>query len=208
MSPLAELLVFAGVMVLGQFSPGPDMLLLTRTALHAGSAAGLRMALGIACGLAVHATLAVAGMAWVFERFPAFRRMLALAAALYLLRLAWGMAKGCLTGGPSSVLLEEQTGQGDRSAFLRGLWCNLLNPKVALFLAAVCAPFLSGARPGWWPVAIWCLIVGLGISLWSLWVIVLQWPPLRSRYVAHTRWVDGVFALVLAGLAVRLCVGP
>ncbi len=56
MSPPLELLAFAGVMALGQFSPGPDMILLTRTALRSGARAGVEMALGIACGLAVHAT--------------------------------------------------------------------------------------------------------------------------------------------------------
>ena len=33
MNPALELALFAGVMALGQFSPGPDMILLTRTAL-------------------------------------------------------------------------------------------------------------------------------------------------------------------------------
>jgi threonine/homoserine/homoserine lactone efflux protein len=37
MTAAAELLMFAGVMVLGQFSPGPDMLLLTRTELRKGA---------------------------------------------------------------------------------------------------------------------------------------------------------------------------
>ena len=63
MTNTGELLVFAGLIVLGQFSPGPDMVLLTRTALREGAGAGVRMALGISCGLAVHATIAVAGVA-------------------------------------------------------------------------------------------------------------------------------------------------
>lgn len=85
--------------------------------------------------------------------------------------------------------------------------CNLFNPKVALFLAAVCAPFLAGSHPAWWPYAIWGVIVGLGIVLWSLWVIVLQWSPLRNAYEAAAAWIDGAFGLILLGLAVRLMIG-
>ena len=69
-SGLAELLAFSGVMALGQFSPGPDMVLLTRTSLKSGVRAGVEMALGIACGLTVHATLAVAGLALAFDWRP------------------------------------------------------------------------------------------------------------------------------------------
>jgi threonine/homoserine/homoserine lactone efflux protein len=58
MSESTALWTFAGVMALGQFSLGPDMILLTRTALKSGARTGVKMACGIACGLSVHATLA------------------------------------------------------------------------------------------------------------------------------------------------------
>ncbi len=45
MSAAVDLLAFARVMALGQFSPGPDMILLTRTALKSGAWAGVEMAL-------------------------------------------------------------------------------------------------------------------------------------------------------------------
>jgi threonine/homoserine/homoserine lactone efflux protein len=91
--------------------------------------------------------------------------------------------------------------------FVRGLLCNLFNPKVALFLAAVCAPFLAGNHPGWWPYAIWGVIVGLGVGLWSLWVVLLQWQPLRVRYERAGGWIDGIFGVALLALAVRLMIG-
>jgi len=49
---IVELLAFALVVLIGQFSPGPDMLLLTRTALEEGRKSGLFMVLGIVTGLA------------------------------------------------------------------------------------------------------------------------------------------------------------
>ena len=93
MTEMGELWVFAGLMVLGQFSPGPDMLLLTRTALRDGSSAGVRMAVGIACGLAVHATIAVGGVAVMFLRFPILRIVLQWLSACYLLWLAFGLLR-------------------------------------------------------------------------------------------------------------------
>lgn len=202
-----ELAVFAGVMVLGQFSPGPDMLLLTRTALRKGAREGLQTATGIACGLTVHATLAVAGVAVVFQRLPMLRMVLQWVAALYLLWLAWGMAREFFVAWYSGAIYELELVESRRAPFVRGLLCNLLNPKAALFLAAVSAPFLSGNHPAWWPFAIWGIIVGFGIGLWSLWVVLLQWPPLRYGYERHAGLIDGIFGLVLTALAIRLMFG-
>jgi threonine efflux protein len=203
----AELWVFAGVMVLGQFSPGPDMLLLTHTALRRGASEGLQTAAGIACGLTVHATIAVAGVAVAFERMPMLRRVLQWVAAAYLLWLAWRMAREFFVVWYSGAICEMEVVESRRAPFVRGLLCNLLNPKAALFIAAVSAPFLSGDHPAWWPFAIWGIVVGLGIGLWSLWVLLLQWPPLKNGYERFAGLIDGIFGLVLAALAIRLMFG-
>lgn len=194
-------------MVLGQFSPGPDMVLLTRTALKCGPGEGLRMAAGIACGLSVHATIAVAGLAVAFQQFPALRRGLEWVAAVYLLWLAQGMLRGCFLARKSGAEADRTEPPARRSPFVTGLLCNLFNPKVALFLAAVCAPFLSGERPVGWAILIWGTIVGLGLGLWSLWVLVLQWRPLRLWYERRSGVLDAFFGAVLVVLAIWLIVG-
>jgi threonine/homoserine/homoserine lactone efflux protein len=201
---MSELWVFAGLIVLGQFSPGPDMELLTRTALRDGSKAGVETALGIACGLAVHSTIAVGGVAVAFQRFPALRRVLQWVAAIYLLWLAYGMLRAAIAGWRAGGIRQAAVKENAHPPFLRGLLCNLLNPKAALFLAAVCAPFLAGIHSGWWPFAIWGVVVGLGIGLWSLWVVLLQWGPLRRGYDRAAPSIDAVFGMALAVLAVAL----
>lgn len=203
----SELWMFAGVIVLGQFSPGPDMVLLTRTALREGSKAGVEMASGIACGLAVHSTIAVGGVAVLFQRLPILQRMLLWVAAVYLLWLSYGMMKMAAEAWRSGLAVPAAAKANAHKPFVRGVLCNLFNPKVPLFLAVVCAPFLAGNHPGWWPLAIWSVIVGLGIGLWSLWVVLLQWRPLRDRYERAAGWIDGFFGLALAALAVRLMLG-
>ena len=207
MNGAAELLVFAGVMALGQFSPGPDMILLTRTALKSGVRDGVQTALGIACGLTVHATLAVGGLALAFERMPVVREVMRWLAAGYLLWLAYRIVTEIFGVWYSGGQREPERKPKERRPFLRGLLCNLLNPKAAIFLAAVSAPFLRGSRPEWWPFAIWGIVVGQALVLWSLWAGLLQWRPLRTRYQKAERWIDGAFALVLAALAARLIAG-
>jgi threonine efflux protein len=204
-NPASELAQFALVMALGQFSPGPDMILLTRTALAEGAKAGAIMALGIATGLVIHTSIAVAGMAAAFERSPLLRKCVAWLAAAYLLWLAWGLLRSALTAPATSAGALAPAAPGN--PYLKGLVCNLLNPKAVFFLAAVCAPFMRGGHPSWWPFAIIGVVVVQGGALWALWARLLQWTPLRSRYERSARWIDGTFGIALAALAVKLLFG-
>jgi len=207
MTAAAELLAFAGVMALGQFSPGPDMVLLTRTALKNGARAGVEMALGIASGLIVHSTVAVAGLALAFDQLPVFRQVTCWLAAGYLLWLAWRILREAFLAEIPGVETGVDGRIKGRGPFLRGLFCNLLNPKAAIFLAAVSAPFLKGDRPGWWPFVIAGIVVVQGGVLWSLWAWLLQWQPLRLRYERAAKWIDATFGIALAALALRLIIG-
>ena len=172
------------MLALGQLSPGPDLLLVTHTALHRGWRDGLRLALGIGCGLMAHATVAVSGMSVVFLRLPAL---------------------GTALRGEAEDATPRWDGGGP--PFVRGLLCNLLNPKAALFFAAVGTPFLGDPPVMERAVAVWLMIVGLGTGLWCLWVVALQWPPLRGLYFRAVAWIDAAFAILLAALAAGLAIG-
>ncbi len=207
MNPALELALFAGVMALGQFSPGPDMILLTRTALAEGAKAGAWMALGIATGLTVHTSIAVAGLAVAFQQSATLRHAVSWLAAAYLLWLAGCLMRAALTP-PAPAGPADERPAASRSPYLRGLICNLLNPKAVVFIAATCAPFLSGSHPPWWPFAIVALVIVQGGTLWALWARLLQWRPLRTRYENSARWIDGAFGIALAVLALTLLVSP
>ena len=203
---LAEWLVFVAVMALGQFSPGPDMILLTRTALARGSKAGCWTAVGIACGLAVHAAIAVTGVAFVFAREGSGLAMaLRVVGALYLAWLGIQLVRSGLRPGKLEFSSDQQSDATVLASWRRGLLCNLLNPKVAVFLAGVTAPFLAMDGGGeWWPLLLWVTIVLEGLVLWCFWVCVLQASPLRSRYLSVARWFDLAFGVVLLLLAISL----
>lgn len=199
-------LVFVGVMALGQFSPGPDMVLLTRTALASGRKSGCATALGIACGLGGHALIAVTGVAVILGRGGWLMRSLLALAALYLIYLAALLIRSGMRSSASEVRAQvaAKTLVGSFwDCWKRGVLCNVLNPKVALFLAGVTAPFLSIENPpSGWPLMLWLTIVLEGVVLWCLWATALQWPQIKMRYLSAAHWFDlafGVVLLILAG---------
>ncbi|MEM9081607.1 MAG: LysE family translocator [Verrucomicrobiota bacterium] len=202
----SEWLLFAGVVALGQFSPGPDMVLLTRTALVEGPRAGWGMVFGIVTGLCVHAGIAIGGLAVLFGRLPGLERGMGVVAAIYLGWLGWGMVRVWWRGGEEVVKVGEEKVVG-RSAYVRGLMCNLLNPKVMIFFAGITTAFLDGERTWWWPVLLWATIVGEGLVLWGVWVWVLQARVVRRWSDEQGRWLDFGFGLGVWGVAVWLLIG-
>ncbi len=208
MNAVAELAVFAGVTALGQFSPGPDMLLLTRTSLASGGRAGSWIATGIACGLVLHAAVAMSGASLLLGGASLLACSLRAAAAVYLGWLAGQLLRAAWRPLPEVALGVAGVSGGAAMGFWRrGFFCNVLNPKVALFFAAVAAPFLTPDHPGWWPLALGGVIVIEGLTLWIAWAWALQWPPLKRGYRAAARWLDALFGLALLVLALRLLGG-
>jgi threonine/homoserine/homoserine lactone efflux protein len=192
---------FVGIMAVGQFSPGPDLVLITRTALASGRAAGCRMAAGIATGLMVHAGLAVSGVVLAMAGDGWLRIAMTVAAALYLAYLGTALLR-------SRGLMEFSPPDGMKAGhpFRQGLMCNLLNPKVAIFLAAVTMPFLADGRGGGWVLGLWAIVVIEGFTLWVLWVWLLQWQALRQAYFRKSKWLDRGFGAALWVLALVLAV--
>lgn len=205
----AALVVFAGVMAVGQFSPGPDMVLLTRTALAQGGRAGTWTAVGIACGLTLHAAVAMGGVSVLLMGDSPLQRALRLAAGIYLAWLAFQLFRAAWhRSGPAAPKPPgAEPGGTAKACWRRGFLCNLLNPKAALFFAAVATPFLTQDRPLWWPWALGGVIVGQGGALWIGWAWALQWPPLKRLYQTSSRWIDAAFGLALSALALKVVAG-
>ncbi|MFP6883975.1 MAG: LysE family translocator [Roseibacillus sp.] len=207
---ISDLLTFAGVIALGQFSPGPDMLLITRTALAQGRSAGWWTTAGITTGLCVHATVAVFGMAYLMAQGGWLTGSLRWVAAGYLAYLGFRLLPTAFVVMRQGRRYGEGGSEKGRSAYLRGLLCNILNPKVAIIFAAVVTEFVTGDRPAWWSPVLWIIIVGQGFLLWLLYVWLLQFPLFRNGYQRAGPWFDSAFGAGLLTLAVLLAVnsGP
>ena len=202
---IVSLLVICGTLVLSQLSPGPDVFYVFRTSLAQGFRRGMAVALGINMGFLVQSIVACTLGVWVLEQ--SWSSWLIIAAACWLLYLAWRICPrfgagsqvqldtDCVAHEPVSVLI--------RNGFL----CNILNPKCMLFILSLTTDALRHhASLRWYVPALIASLFVASIGGWALWSGMLQWSPLRGAYMRHTRVVDAVFALILAGFAVLLIV--
>ena len=178
--------------------PGPDFVLIMGNAVRS-LRRGVEAALGVVTGLLVHATLATVGLSALVAAVPAALFVVKAIGALYLAYL------GFMTLRSASKPLDEQPRQGN--VFLRGMLCDLLNPKVMLtFLSLIpqamdphAAPLPQAALLSAVTVGVfalfWVIVVPLARQLGNL----LSRPKIRAAFerVCGTALI-GMAASVLA----------
>jgi threonine efflux protein len=193
-----SLLAFSLLMLGAQFSPGPDMLLLTRNALLQSQRAALLTVLGIALGLAVHCTLILGGVAVMLARSPVAFTVLRVAGGLYLGWLGTSLLVS-IRRIPNQDVVGKSAGPvlTARGAFAQGLLTNLLNAKAILFLLATLTAFHPTGSPGWRKWALGGIVIGQAVVFWSLFVLALNWSPVRTFFVRRAAWVNGFFGVLL-----------
>lgn len=194
-----DLLVFSGVMALGQMIPGPDWILVTRNSLAGGKVAGILTSLGIVCGLAIHSSLALFGLTRSLIGSGSLAFYLDFLFAGYLLWLSWGILRPHSSTDPASQV----EGMVEKP-FVKGFFRNLLNAKVLVFFAAIFTAFLKNDTSAVWLFSLWLITVVQGGFLWAVWVNVLQIPGVVKGWRRWERRMEFCFATTLAAIAVYL----
>ena len=140
---------------LGLISPGPLQLAVIGTAMDRGRRAGTAVALGIATGTAIWAAISVTGFAAVVAASDRLMTALRVAAALYLLMLAWRALRAAR--GPGRVIGRALPGRGPGALWLSGLLVQATNLKAAVYWMAIAALGLEAGAP---PAVAGLVVVG------------------------------------------------
>ena len=201
---LRHLLIATGVLALLTILPGPDMAVVTRTALVAGRRAAVRAAAGIVTGLRVWGTLAVAGLTALLTASPRAYLVVKVAAVLYLLYLgiqAFRQDRSPAAGGPDVAPPEPVRG----APFLTGLTTDLLNPKIAVFYTAMLPTLAPPSLPGAPGLA---LLVAIHVTITLGWLVGYAHLLTRAHHVVDRpsvrRALNRITGVALIGFAVRL----
>ncbi|MGW2340102.1 LysE family translocator [Streptomyces sp. NPDC001661] len=144
---LTHLLAAIAVLGLLTVAPGPDMAVVTRRGVDAGTRDALLTVGGIASGLLLWGALSVLGLAAVFAASATAHLVVKLLGAAYLLFLG---GQALWQHRPSARLAPATAGPtGAGHPWRTGLGCNLLNPKIAVsytgLLPTLAPPELSRA---------------------------------------------------------------
>lgn len=188
-------LLYVAVML----APGANLLLVSQLAASNQARSAQWAGMGVAVGAGLWALLAAVGLAQLTQAVPALRVGLALAGALYLLKLAHGLWTAGLPKGAVQA-----AGMSRRQAFQRGLLTNMSNIKAAAFFASVFAGALPAeAGPAWQAAAVAC-VAGTAALWYSLLAHGLSRPPIQRAYARASRVLSRAGALAMLGMATGL----
>ncbi len=156
MPSLHLFLLFLTASLALNLTPGPDMALTLTRGMTQGFKVAWLSVLGTFAAGAVQIPLVVFGLAGVFRESPMLFESVKIAGALYLVYLGVRALRRSFQGKQSIATVATR---GEQGVFWQGLFTNLLNPKVFLFLVAFLPQF---ADPALGPV--WQQMLVLAVS--------------------------------------------
>lgn len=201
---LSVMLAFSAAVIVLTLTPGPDMTLFLGKTIAQGRVAGFAAFAGASTGLLVHTALVAVGLSALLATSMTAFTVLKVVGCLYLLWLAYDAIKN---GSSFSVEGAQRRSERVVSVYLKGLWINLLNPKIIVFFVTFLPQFVSANDPH-----ATARLLFLGASFVVIAAPVCAALILSADRIAGflkrspraTRLVDWLFAVVLGGFAVKL----
>jgi len=205
------LIMYIAALVVVYALPGPDMALVLQTSIGRGARHGIAAAAGLGLSRATHVTLSACGVAALLRNAPWLYEMVRYGGAIYLAWVAIQIFRSPMfpmpAGGAQPAASASSDSAALRTAFVKGLLTNLLNPKALLFCSVLLPQFV---RPEAGPVA-WQMIE-LGVVLLALGACfdgafafgaarISGWVRMHPLAQTVQRWT---FSAALIGFALRL----
>lgn len=193
--------VFIAASIALYISPGPDFIIVASRAVGQGSRAGILTASGVSSGVLVHMFAASFGLAALLQVWPIAFSIVKWAGVAYLVYLG---VRILIAKTSSFDLTATQTHRSDRQLFIQGLFCNLLNPKIAIFFLAFLPQFTDPSRGD---ITLQMLFYGVvfasGGLVWIIFVATLfgavgNWFAGKPAVLKLQKWITGSTMLGLA----------
>ncbi len=199
-----QLLYFIAASVALTLLPGPDIIFVLTMSISQGKTAGMSTASGLCTGLLFHTTAAALGVSAILYSSAVAFSILKYAGAIYLLYLAYKAIRE--EGGFTSM---ESVKETDHSLlYKRGIFMNLLNPKVSLFFLAFLPQFVN-ANAGSVPTQmiflgavflVQALVVFFIVSFFAgfIGIKIMERPNMGK----HINWIKaGIYSFIAVELA-------
>ena len=185
-------------------TPGPDMLLIASRSIAQGRYAGFATLAGIQVGTYCHALAAALGLSELFLLVPIAYDAVRYLGAAYLMFLAWQAFRSNRLLAPPT---REPQHRSSLVMFRQGLFTNLLNPKMALFVLALFPQFVrtDGEAIGLQVMILATVLNAIGLAVNGF--VIVAASRIGASFVKRgglVRWPQYLLGTVFASLALRL----
>jgi threonine/homoserine/homoserine lactone efflux protein len=197
-----SLFIISGLLL--NMAPGPDSLLIVSRSAAQGWRSGSAAALGIGTGTLVHIFAAALGLSTILATSAMAFTVVKYIGAAYLLfmgcKLVLSRAAAPTINAPAQELAY-------KAVFLQGFFCNLLNPKVAIFFLAFVPQFISNDSPS---KALAFILLGCTFNangmLWCHFLAISSAKISHRIQISRTFacWIDRTIGAIFISFGIKL----
>jgi threonine/homoserine/homoserine lactone efflux protein len=195
---------FLAVAAVAAVIPGPDTVVVLRTALADGARAGTWAAAGSAAGNVLWGAASALGIAAVLAASATAFSAVKLAGAAYLVVIGVQALRAARRGDSLASDAGERGDLSRSAALRRGLASDLLNVKVGLFWTALVPQFVSGDSSALLPVAMVAAMAAIVFAWLSAYAHLAGRLSRTLKRRRSSQAVNGTVGTVLVALGSRL----
>ena len=190
-----------------QLSPGPDVLLIAKSAASTTRANTLKIIAGISVGIVVWVVLTLLGFTVLVEQFPWIQQVLMAVGGFFLAKMGWAMLSGGLKSLNQIANLEDGQAlsqQNTENYFLLGLFTNLANPKTLIYFSSVFSLALSSSASSNLKAQLAVIIPIQTFIVFSLFMMIMSLPKIKALYQRSGSYIDVVSGALFLIFAIWL----
>ena len=198
---MSMLLTICALHFIAQLSPGPDVLLVAKSAASTTRSNTLKIVFGITVGIVVWVMLTLLGFTVLIEQFPWIQQVLMIIGGFFLAKMGYAMLKGGISTLKQSTDLEGLVEQQPKNYFLLGLMTNLANPKTLIYFSSVFSLALSSDAGMNLKPQLAVIIPIQTFLVFSLLTLMMSIPKIKALYQKSGSYIDivsGSFFLLFA----------
>jgi threonine efflux protein len=188
-----------------QLSPGPDVLLIAKSAASNTRLNTLKIIAGISAGIVVWVVLTLMGFTVLVEQFPWIQQVLMIVGGVFLAKMGWGMLNGGLKLLKQEVALDSSEElEKPQNYFLQGLLTNLSNPKTLIYFSSVFSLALSSSAGSDLKTQLAFIIPIQTFLVFSLLMMIVSMPKIKVLYQRAGSYIDIISGGLFLAFAVWL----
>jgi len=201
MEPMSLLLTICALHFVAQLSPGPDILLIAKSAASTTRKNALKVIAGISAGIVVWVILTLAGFTVLIDQFPWIQQVLMVLGGVFLAKMGWAMLKGGLHSFKNRYQPDDNVNEQMqvKNYFMLGLWTNLSNPKTLIYFSSVFSLALSSSASDYLKTQLALIIPLQTFITFALLMILISQPKIKALYQRSGSYIDvisgGLFLL-------------
>jgi threonine efflux protein len=200
MTSLTPLLALAALDILSTAIPGPNVFLVTQTAVNHGRTRATLAAAGILAASLIWAGLTLMGLIGLFAVISPLQTVLRMLGAAFLIYMGIQFLRRSAVA-PSSHIGAKVSATG---AMFRGFATGALNPKSLAYFATIFVLFVPADAPAAYRISAFIIVIFDGILVYGALAMLFSTAAAQAVYLAVRRPIDRVCGAIIGSLGRRL----